>query len=89
MPTGLNYVGFELQNGAAAEIVDPQRDVPVTVLRSALLGVAMYSIPILGILLVLPARAITGIGGFIDAIQTVFGVYGAPRTRCSPRWRSA
>ena len=30
-----NYVGFELQNGAAEEMVNPQRDVPVTVIRSA------------------------------------------------------
>jgi glutamate:GABA antiporter len=71
-----NYVGFELQNGAAEEMVDPQRDVPVTVLRSGVIGVLLYAIPVLGILLVLPASAISGIGGFIDAIQKVFTVYG-------------
>jgi len=71
-----NYVGFELQNGAAEEMENPQHDVPITVLRSAITGVLMYAIPIFGILLVLPAKAITGIGGFIDAIQLVFGVYG-------------
>ena len=71
-----NYVGFELQNGAAEEMVDPQKDVPVTVLRSGVIGVLMYAIPILGILLVLPASAISGIGGFVDAIQQVFTVYG-------------
>jgi glutamate:GABA antiporter len=71
-----NYVGFELQNGAAEEMVNPQRDVPVSVLRSGIFGVLMYTIPILGILLVLPASAISGIGGFIDAIQKVFTVYG-------------
>ncbi len=71
-----NYVGFELPNGAAEEMVNPQRDVPVSVTRSGIGGVLMYAIPILGILLVLPQDAISGIGGFVDAIQTVFGVYG-------------
>ncbi len=72
-----NYVGFELPNGAAEEMVNPQRDVPVSVIRSGIGGVLMYAIPVLGILLVLPASAINGLGGFIDAIQKVFGVYGS------------
>jgi len=71
-----NYVGFELPNGAAEEMVNPQRDVPVSVLRSAVIGVLLYAVPIFGILLVLPQSAITNIGGFIDAIQEVFTVYG-------------
>ena len=72
-----NYVDFELPNGAAEEMVNPQRDVPVSVIRSGIGGVLMYAIPVLGILLVLPASAINGLGGFIDAIQKVFGVYGS------------
>jgi amino acid transporter len=71
-----NYVGFELQNGAAEEMVNPQRDVPLSVARGAIAGVLLYAIPILCILLVLPASAISNIGGFIDAINTVFTVYG-------------
>jgi amino acid transporter len=71
-----NYVGFELQNGAAEEMDDPQRDVPISVFRSAVLGVLSYVIPILGILLVLPLEQVTGIGGFIDAVTKVFSVYG-------------
>ena len=63
-----NYVGFELQNGAAEEMTNPQRDVPISVFRSAVLGVLCYVIPILGILLVLPLEQVTGIGGFIDAV---------------------
>ncbi len=51
-----NYVGFELQNGAAEEMVNPQRDVPISVGRSAVIGVLLYVIPVLGILLVLPAE---------------------------------
>lgn len=71
-----NYVGFELQNGAAEEMEDPQRDVPLAVIRSGALGVALYAIPVFGIVLVLPSDAITGIGGFIDAVRTTFSVYG-------------
>jgi amino acid transporter len=71
-----NYVGFELQNGAAEEMENPQHDVPVSVVRGAITGVLMYSIPVLGILLVLPAKAVTGIGAFLDAVAEVFTVYG-------------
>ena len=71
-----NYVGFELQNGAAEEMENPQRDVPISVFQSAVLGVFSYVIPILGILLVLPLSKVTGIGGFIDAVTEVFSVYG-------------
>lgn len=72
-----NYVGFELQNGAAEEMENPQRDVPLAVVRSGVIGVLMYVVPMLGILLVLPSNALTGIGSFLDAVTTVFGVYGA------------
>ena len=71
-----NYVGFELQNGAAEEMQNPQRDVPVTVLQSGIVTVLAYSIPVFGILAVLPASQITGIGGFLDAVHTTFSVYG-------------
>ncbi len=71
-----NYVGFELQNGAAEEMEDPKKDVPLSVLRSGILGVLLYVIPIGGIILVLPSEDITGIGGFIDAVTKTFSVYG-------------
>jgi amino acid transporter len=71
-----NYVGFELQNGAAEEMQNPQHDVPVTVIQSGIVTVLAYSIPIFGILAVLPTSQITGIGGFLDAVHTTFGVYG-------------
>jgi len=58
-----NYVGFELQNGAAEEMDNPQHDVPVSVLQSGIIGVLLYVIPIFGIILVLPTRQVTGIGG--------------------------
>ncbi|HLX31579.1 MAG TPA: APC family permease [Gaiellaceae bacterium] len=72
-----NYVGFELQNGAAEEMENPQRDVPLSILRSGVTGVLMYVIPIFSILVVLPASKVTSIGGFIDAVTITFhGVYG-------------
>ena len=67
-----NYVGFELQSGAAEEMDDPQRDVPVSLARSGALGVVLYAVPVFGIILVLPPEAITGIGGFLDAVTVVF-----------------
>src|SRR5436305_3482548 len=72
-----NYVGFELQNGAAEEMDDPQHDVPISVLQSGIIGVLLYVVPILGIILVLPAKDVTGIGGFIDAVTKTFSIYGA------------
>jgi amino acid transporter len=71
-----NYVGFELQNGAAEEMEDPQKDVPLSILRSAVTGVLLYAIPIFAILLVLPTDKVTGIGGFLDAVTETFTVYG-------------
>jgi glutamate:GABA antiporter len=72
-----NYVGFELQNGAAEEMDNPQRDVPISVARSGIIGVLLYVIPVLCIILVLPSSKVTGIGGFLDAVRATFhGVYG-------------
>jgi glutamate:GABA antiporter len=71
-----NYVGFELQNGAAEEMDNPQRDVPIAIIRSGITGVLLYAVPIFAILLVLPAEKVTGIGGFLDAVTETFSVYG-------------
>ena len=76
-----NFVGFELPNAAGDEMKNPQRDVPFTVLRSAGAAVALYGVPILAILMVLPADQITGLGGFIDAMKSVFTVYGGEVTK--------
>jgi amino acid transporter len=73
-----NYVGFELQNGAAEEMENPQRDVPLSVLRSGITGVLMYVVPIFCIILVLPLNKVSGISGFIDAVTLTFhGAYGS------------
>lgn len=71
-----NYVGFELPSAAGEEMKDARRDVPYAVLRSFIGAVVLYGGPILAILLVLPASQITGLGGFLDAIKSVFTIYG-------------
>jgi glutamate:GABA antiporter len=71
-----NYVGFELPSAAGEEMKDPEHDVPFAVLRSAIGTVILYGGPIIAILLVLPVSQITGLSGFLDAIKSVFTVYG-------------
>src|SRR6266568_4957730 len=61
-----NYVGFELQNGAAEEMQNPQRDVPKTVAGSGILAVIFYGIPIFGI---------QAVAGYDGAFAGWFGVF--------------
>jgi glutamate:GABA antiporter len=75
-----NFVGFELPSAAGDEMKDAQRDVPYTIRRALIVAVLAYGIPILSILLVLPSSQITSLGGFVDAIKTVFTVYGGSIT---------
>jgi amino acid transporter len=72
-----NYVGFELPSAAGDEMKDPQKDVPIAVLRAMITSILMYGLPILAIICVLPADQITGIGGFMSAVALVFTVWGA------------
>ncbi len=71
-----NYVGFELPNSAGEEMTNAKRDVPFAILRSAGFSFLLYAVPILGILLVIPVDKVTNLGGFVDAIQTTFSVFG-------------
>src|SRR6266567_873700 len=71
-----NFVGFELPSSAGEEMTNPQRDVPFAIARSTIGSVVLYALPVIGILIVLPASAITNFSGFISAIQDVFTVYG-------------
>ena len=70
------FVGFEAPNGAAEEMRNPRRDVPVAVASSGTVAVACYLIPIFAILAVVPAEQISGASGFLDAVGEVFTVYG-------------
>jgi glutamate:GABA antiporter len=71
-----SFVGFEGQNGAAEEMKDPQKDVPQSILRSGALSAFCYLTPIFLVLLVLPTNAITGLGGFLDAVKESYTIYG-------------
>jgi glutamate:GABA antiporter len=71
-----NYVGFELPNSAGEEMVNPKRDVPFAIARSAIWSVVLYCLPVVGILIALPPSAISNFSGFVSAIQDVFTVYG-------------
>jgi amino acid transporter len=73
-----NWVGFELQNGAGEEMHNPQRDVPVSLIRSGIIAVIAYAIPITVILFALPKSEITNASGFLKAFQTVSSVLPAP-----------
>lgn len=53
----------------------------MTIRLARLVAILAYGIPILSILLVLPAAQITSLGGFVDAIKTVFTVYGGQVTQ--------
>jgi glutamate:GABA antiporter len=68
--------GFELPSSASEELRNPRRDVPFAVLRSGIGTVLFYGLPILAILLVLPASKLSSVDGFVDAVKTVFVVYG-------------
>ncbi len=70
------YLGFESSNSAAGEMEDPARDVPVSIARSCATAALCYLVPIMAILVVVPKDDITGIGGLLDAVATVFSVYG-------------
>jgi len=72
--------GFELPSAASEELKNPRRDVPFAILRSGIGTVLFYGVPILAILLVLPASRLSNVTGFLDALQQVFVVYGGHLT---------
>jgi amino acid transporter len=71
-----SFVGIELPTSAAEEMIDPRKDIPVAIGRAGVGQLLMYAIPILAVLLVLPQERITSLHGLIDAMKTVFSVYG-------------
>jgi glutamate:GABA antiporter len=72
--------GFELPSSASEELKNPRRDVPFAVLRSGIGTVLFYGVLILAILLVLRPAQLSNVSGFVDALQTVFVVYGGHTT---------
>ena len=75
-----NWVGFELQNGAGEEMVNPQRDVPRSIIRGGIIAVVAYTIPIAVILFTLPASQLTNVGSFLSAYRAVNTVLGSLAT---------
>ncbi|WP_236573435.1 APC family permease [Streptomyces sp. GS7] len=73
------YVGFEAPNAAGDEMHDPQRDVPVAIGRTGTIATCCYLLPVAAILSAAPPGRVTGIGGFMDAAELVFGIYGSWR----------
>jgi len=71
-----SFVGIELPSSAAEEMVDPRRDIPVAIARAGFGQLLMYAVPILAVLLVVPLDRISSLHGLIDAMKTVFSVYG-------------
>jgi amino acid transporter len=70
------FVGFEISNGAAEEMNNPQRDVPKMILRSGLIAALVTGSIIFGVLLVIPGKALSNVAGFTDAYASVSGVLG-------------
>ena len=71
-----NFAGMEVPSAAGEEMTNPRRDVPFSIAWSGLATVLAYGIPVLSILVVLPASQVTGLSGFLDAAKAVFTVYG-------------
>lgn len=70
------WVGFELQNGAGEEMVNPQRDVPRSIIRSGVISVIGYTVLIAVVLFTLSASQLTNVGGFLTAYRAVDTVLG-------------
>ena len=70
------WVGFELQNGAGEEMVNPQRDVPRSIIRSGVFSAIGYIVLIAAILLTLSKAQLTNVGSFIVAYKTVDSLLG-------------
>jgi glutamate:GABA antiporter len=58
-----NFLGFELPSTAGEELRDPARDVPASIVRAGALTCALYAVPVLAIVLVVPAERLTGSPG--------------------------
>jgi glutamate:GABA antiporter len=71
-----NFAGMEVPSAAGEEMTNPRRDVPFSIAWSGLATVLAYGLPVLSIVLVLPASQVTGLSGFLDAAKAVFTVYG-------------
>jgi glutamate:GABA antiporter len=70
------WQGFEVQNGAGEEMVNPQRDVPRSIIRAGIIAVIAYATFLITILLVLPKDQLSNVGSFLAAFKSVDSVLG-------------
>jgi amino acid transporter len=70
---------------AGEELRDPASDVPASIVRAGVLTCVLYAIPVLAIVLVVPADRLTGLTGFIDALAA----NGLTRVMASSRTQAA
>jgi len=71
------YVGFEAPNAASEEMFDAAKDTAPAIRRGASIAMLAYLLPVLAILLVIPADEVSGVDSFMGAVATVFSVYGS------------
>lgn len=70
------FVGFEAPNAASEEMMDPAGDTAPSIRRGSLISMVAYLLPVLAILLVIPADQVSGVDSFMGAVATVFSIYG-------------
>jgi amino acid transporter len=71
-----SYVGFEAPNAASGEMFDAKRDTAPAIRRGSFIATLAYILPVLAIILIVPADEVEGLTGFMGAINEVFSVYG-------------
>lgn len=71
------YVGFEAPNAASEEMFDAAKDTAPAIRRGASISMLAYLLPVLAILLVIPADEVSGVDSFMGAVATVFSIYGS------------
>ena len=75
-----NLVGFDLPSAAGDEMTNPQKDVPVSVIRAMVTSILLYGLPILAIICIIPPKDLEGVSGLLDAVDKVFHVWGGAET---------
>jgi amino acid transporter len=72
-----SYVGFEAPNSASEEMFDAANDTGPAIRSGTIITALGYLLPVLAIVLVLPASQTSGLSGYMSALSLVFhGVYG-------------
>jgi amino acid transporter len=66
-------LGFELASAGSEEMKDPARDVPVSVLASGIIIIALYTCATIAILAAIPVDDIDLVEGLLDTLYQLFG----------------